>query len=103
MITEKVAKKKMLRKDHISDGWWFFCHSTKYAYSIEVSEEQVAIFMRRCEEGDDALWTKIMLHDWRSIIPGAIPPEKSPCQLSDAFSHVSPLEPIRQGVRRPSS
>ena len=29
-------------------------------------------------------------------------PEKSPCQLSDVFSHVSPLEPVRQGSLSPT-
>ena len=61
---------------------------------LEFSEEQVAIFMKRYEEGYDVFVDKHYVA-WLEINhPGAIPPEKLPCQLSDVFSHVSPLEPL---------
>ena len=64
---------------------------------LEFSEEQVAIFTRRNEEGYDVFVDKHYVA-WLEINhPGIIPPEKSPCQLSDVFSHVSPPEPVRQG------
>ena len=69
---------------------------------LEFSEEQVAIFTRRYEEGYDVIVDKHYVA-WLEINhPGAIPPEKSPCQLPYVFSHVSPFEPVRQGSLSPT-
>ena len=62
---------------------------------LEFSEEQVAIFTRTYEEGYDVFVDKHYVA-WLEII------EKLPCQLSDVFSHVSPLEPVRQGSLSPT-
>ena len=58
---------------------------------LEFSEEQVAIFTRRYDEGYDVFVDKHYVA-WLEIYhPRAIPPEKSPCQLSVMYLLLSQL------------